>query len=95
MELEQEPIQIHIDRFGRVVIPQHLREALHLTPGKKLEVAMQSDQTIVLKVIAEDVPVTDKEGWLVVDTQAPEADIVSSIKSDRQKRDKKLGGSSD
>jgi len=39
---------VEIDKAGRIVVPKHLRDALHLTPGTKLTVERSGD-TLVLE----------------------------------------------
>jgi AbrB family looped-hinge helix DNA binding protein len=39
---------VEIDKAGRIVVPKHLRDALHLTPGTKLTVERAGD-TLVLE----------------------------------------------
>jgi len=39
---------VEIDKAGRIVVPKHLRDALHLTPGTKLTLERAGD-TLVLE----------------------------------------------
>jgi len=82
-----------IDRFGRVVIPYEIREALNLKPGTGLEVYHESEDRIILRVVVEKPLVTDRNGWLVVDDAADEAeDTVEGIRKDHESRDQKNAG---
>ena len=83
-----------VDKFGRVVIPQEVREALHLRAGQKLTVAMETNHAIVLKVV-EDAGVLEwEDGIPIIRSRGPKVDfdIVEMIKKDREERDRKIMG---
>lgn len=87
------PIQITIDRFGRVVIPQEVREQLGLRPGTKLEVAHETNDSIVLKVVAPKPYLKRINGVLVIaGTGKLDFDIVEAIKKGREDRNRMIMG---
>lgn len=89
---KEEPLTMTIDKFGRIVIPQQVREALHLSPGTKLEIAKETETAIVLKVVRDESVIEIRNGWPVIRCKDPAIDIVKMIKEDREERDKKLMG---
>lgn len=89
---KEEPLTMTIDKFGRVVIPQPVREALHLLPGTKLKIAQETETTVVLKVVKEEPIIELRNGWPVIRCKDPKVDIVEMIKRDREERDKKIMG---
>lgn len=88
------PLQITIDRFGRVVIPHEVRERLGLRPGMKLEVARQMEDAVVLKIVEEKPKIKWINGIMVFagTGQKEDVDIVELIKQDREERDRKISG---
>lgn len=90
---KEEPLTMTVDKFGRVVIPQEVRELLHLTPGKKLVVDRETEKELVLRVVEEEPEVVDRNGWLVIRSKAPlDFDIVELIRKGREERDLKNMG---
>ncbi len=83
------PLTLTIDKFGRVVIPREVREALHMKAGTKLEVALETDSSIVLKVIYEEPEIEYRNGWPTIKGPA-DFDIVETIKEERERRSRKI-----
>jgi AbrB family looped-hinge helix DNA binding protein len=59
-----------IDKAGRVVIPKHLRQELHLEPGDALEIETTGEQ-ITLRPVRETGPLTKEHGVWVFRTGQP------------------------
>lgn len=90
---KEEPLQITIDHFGRVVIPQEVRHRLGLRPGTRLEVAHETGDSIVLKAVAPKPYLKRINGVLVIaGTGKLNFDIVKAIKKDREDRIKHILG---
>jgi AbrB family looped-hinge helix DNA binding protein len=89
----QQNIETTIDQFGRLIIPQSVRERCYLKAGTKLEVTPETSGLILLKVIREKPDIENKEGWMVVGSKKKsekvEYDIPESIAHNRKLRDKK------
>ena len=71
-------VTLEVDKFGRVLLPKKLREALHLRPGEKLKAHLEGD---LLTVTPEPRAATLREhnGFLLVDlpeTTFLEGDLV-------------------
>lgn len=59
-------LELEVDRFGRVLIPKRIRDALNLSPGSKLTADL-SGQTLTLR--AEEARSTldfGPDGWPVI-----------------------------
>lgn len=93
---QKNPLFIHIDKLGRVVIPQAVREKLRLRPGTTLALHVQTDEEIVLKVVPEEASeprVVYREGVPVITGMGKfDVDIVELIKQDREERIQKILG---
>ncbi len=91
---EERQLTMTVDKFGRVVIPQEVRETLGLRPGTTLQVACEDSRTLVFKVVEEEPQLEWKEGVLVLCGKGPKLDfdIVDMIKKERDERDQKIGG---
>ena len=79
-----------VDRFGRVVLPKKVREALGLVPGSSLEVDAEGD-SVRLR------PVTEKASWLehsgvLVFEGVAAGDVAGTIKAQREARGRRIGG---
>lgn len=85
--------KIPIDKAGRVVIPKPLRDALHLSPGDRLEVYSSADE-ITLRPIHETAPLRKENGFWVYRTgrSLQTISIAEAIRSDREERSRRLGG---
>lgn len=81
-------IHIKIDKSGRVVIPQEVREELHLQPGTTLALELETDNSIVLKVVQEEAEIVYENGIPVFKGELlePNLDIVEFIKKNREER---------
>ena len=76
-------LHLEIDRFGRVLIPKALREALSLNAGEQLEVDLE-DGVIHLRPRARPVEVVEHHGRLVLTSPQPiTGDPVEEIRNER------------
>lgn len=76
-------LTLEIDRFGRVLLPKKLREAMHLSPGEKLHAHLEGDR-LVLAHEGPDVVLTEKEGFPVLRTRQPiTGDLVEDAREER------------
>lgn len=68
-----------VDNQGRVIIPNHIRKALNLTPGNLVEVELDDDNNIRIRATQERCAVCGKsvEG-------KHRAEITASKKSDKK-----------
>lgn len=80
--------ELEMDKFGRVVIPKKVREALNLRPGSKLRADL-SHRTFTLEAEARPYEIRyDEQGWPTVhfSQAAPlpaDFDPVRDIREDR------------
>ncbi|MFB6357047.1 MAG: AbrB/MazE/SpoVT family DNA-binding domain-containing protein [bacterium] len=81
-----------LDKLGRLVIPQEIRERLGLEPGTTFKVE-ETSEGIHLKPDVGDPCVTDREGVLVYSGSRQE-DIENAVQKHRQKRLQSFGGAS-
>ena len=84
---------IKMDRSGRVVIPQAVRERYGLLEGGvRLEIR-ESAEGIVLRPLPEEVPAErHASGWVVFRSSEGEAiDAVQEIGEDRERRNRQTG----
>jgi AbrB family looped-hinge helix DNA binding protein len=77
-----------LDRFGRIVIPKQVREDLGLAPGSVLSIEEKGDG-ILLKLVAEEPPLTYKDAVLVFTGEA-EGDLTTVLRGQREERIGKL-----
>lgn len=93
LKKEEKQLTMTVDKFGRVVIPQEVREFFHLTPGKKLVVDRETEKELVLRVVEEEPEVVERNGWWVIRSKTPlDFDIVELIRKGREERDLKNMG---
>lgn len=83
-------MQTTIDKFGRVLIPEDLRDTLGLTEGTTLSVEA-SDHQVILTPTGMESPLVRK-GHVLVFTGASEGDLRMAVRTDRMRRFGKLSG---
>lgn len=81
---------IAIDRFGRVVIPKQIRDALGLQSGTQLQVE-EKERQVVLKPVAEKPQVVLNDGILVF-TGDSAGDLASAVHVHREQRLHRMAG---
>lgn len=82
--------EIQIDKLGRVVIPNEVRKILNLLPGTKLVLHLETDDSIVLKVVEEEPATHRKDGVMVIEGELVGTDVREPVLVDRDERIKKL-----
>lgn len=85
-------IEMTIDKAGRIVIPLALRERLNLQDGTRLEICLETDDAIVLKVAHEEPPTERKQGVLSFTGKLAKTGMGSEslVKQSRDERINKL-----
>jgi AbrB family looped-hinge helix DNA binding protein len=73
-----------LDRFGRVVLPKMVREALGLVPGTALRVE-EADGAVHLRPITDHPPLGEKDGVLVFLGRAT-GDLDRAVREHRELR---------
>lgn len=73
-----------LDRFGRVVLPKRVREALGLAPGTALRVE-EAAGALHLRPLAEEPPLAEKDGVLVF-VGKPTGDLERAVREHRELR---------
>ncbi|MBI2567618.1 MAG: AbrB/MazE/SpoVT family DNA-binding domain-containing protein [Candidatus Schekmanbacteria bacterium] len=73
-----------IDRFGRIVIPKDLREALALSPGTSVSVERRGDGLVVERVHAS--PILVKKDGVLLFTGEAAGDLEQALELDRKSR---------
>jgi AbrB family looped-hinge helix DNA binding protein len=79
-----------LDKFGRIIIPKELRDALGVGPGSAFHIE-EINQEIHLKPVEGTPHLKNKNGWLVF-TGEPQADITGVIDQFRMERFKQNSG---
>ena len=77
-----------VDRFGRVVIPQKIRDDHNLGPGTQVRIEEKEDAIILIPVRGEQ-NLQWKNGVLVY-TGAPMGDLVEAVTKHRKERARSL-----
>ena len=86
------PMQrVHVDRFGRILIPKRTRKQLGLTEGAGLQLEVAGD-TIVLRPALPDGELVRERGVLVWDGRALEIDVNDLIQQTRAERIRSIVG---
>ena len=80
------PIEVHIDKTGRIVVPKKLRDDLGLAPGDNLLIDSDGEQLILRP--AEPQPTLVKKAgiWVLQGTGASDESIPDLIDREREKR---------
>jgi AbrB family looped-hinge helix DNA binding protein len=77
-----------LDKFGRIIIPKELRDALCVGPGSAFHIE-EKNHEIHLKPLEGTPHLKNKNRWLVF-TGEPQADITGAIDQFRMERFRRL-----
>jgi AbrB family looped-hinge helix DNA binding protein len=82
--------KVTLDRAGRVVLPQNLRDELHLSPGDTLDVTVHGDE-VKLRPRRSSSPLQKKQGVWVFSTGKPMAsdETAEALRDIREQRDRR------
>lgn len=80
---------VSIDKAGRVVFPQKVRERLHLEPGTVMEFEVIADKIEFRPLEENNYRILNKGGLWVVAGGEP-TEVVAAVKADRQARIEQL-----
>lgn len=90
------PLTLKIDKLGRVLIPQAVRERLGLRSGMTLKLVEKNSKAIYLEPVLETAKIIYKNGVPVVAadprTLKIKIDTVELIRRDREERDDYVAG---
>ncbi len=79
-----------LDKFGRIVIPKEIRDALGLRPGSSFQIE-EKNQGIILKPVEGTPHIKKENGWLIF-TGELQGDIANLIDDARKERFDHLSG---
>lgn len=91
-------METKLDKFGRIVIPKPVREALALEAGDELELHIEVDErgrrSLSLKPSNVEAPFKTKGDVIVFTGKLtdPDIDVVEHIRKARNERTRKLSG---
>ena len=77
--------QLTLDPSGHILIPPAIRNRLGLRPGMIFVVEERDNKELVLRLQDEEPPLVDKDGVLVVQSQAV-GDIANAVRQERYAR---------
>jgi len=77
--------QLTLDSSGHILIPPAIRTRLGLAPGMTFVVEERDNKELVLRLQDEEPPIVDKDGVLVVQSQAI-GDIANAVRRERDAR---------
>jgi len=83
MELNMET---QIDKFGRIVLPKKLRDALDLRPGTKVRLIRKGRSIVLSAATAKSALVLEHGRWVYARELEPGFDFVTFINSERERR---------
>ena len=80
-----------LDKYGRIIIPKKLRDAIGLKPGSILHLEVNNQEILLKPVDGAGQYLTDEDGWLVY-TGGINEDVSSVISDLRESRNRDLSG---
>jgi len=83
-------VKTSIDKFGRVVVPKQMRQRHGLLPGTEI-IVEDTDEAIVLKPIADQSGLVEKDGLMVFRGRAM-GDLDAAMHGQRTDRLRTAGG---
>ena len=79
-----------VDSFGRLLIPQEIRKALHWGPGVKVGLSLDEPNRVILTTVEEEPVLKAKNGWIVVGSQEEKTlsnkDVTEALSKSREQR---------
>jgi AbrB family looped-hinge helix DNA binding protein len=81
---------LHVDKAGRVVLPQAVRRQFHLTAGDRLDLEVVSDG-IFLRSHSRQAGLVEEKGLLVHNGE-PDGDLLGVVELVRSGRDESVSG---
>jgi AbrB family looped-hinge helix DNA binding protein len=87
---------IKMDRSGRIVIPQDVRDRYGLLEGAARLEVRESAEGIILRPLPEEIPADrHSSGWIVFrSSQEEDSDPVHAVEEERERRHRELRGDS-
>jgi bifunctional DNA-binding transcriptional regulator/antitoxin component of YhaV-PrlF toxin-antitoxin module len=82
-------ITLEVDKFGRVLLPKRLREALHIGPGGKLHAHLDGERLTVTPE-SREATVRMENGFPLIDLPSGAAFIGDPVAEARAERDREL-----
>jgi AbrB family looped-hinge helix DNA binding protein len=82
--------RLKIDAAGRIVLPRPVRRQFHLESGSILNLEIERD-AIVLRPMTHEATLVEENGLLVHEGE-PSGDLLKSVESARQRRDRDVSG---
>lgn len=85
-------IELEMDKFGRVLIPKKVRQALNITPGSKIRGEIEDGKLHLESAQAGYTIVREKDGWPVIHfhDSAPWPEDYDPVKEARDERTAQL-----
>jgi AbrB family looped-hinge helix DNA binding protein len=93
MAREADVMETTLDEFGKILIPEQIRQDLGIRPGAVLRIE-ELDSGILLRPEASETedPYLVRKGGVLVFTGQAEGDLEASVQRDREERDTKVAG---
>jgi len=90
------PMQLTVDKAGRIVLPKPLRDELNLSPGDSLEV-QAADEQIILRPVRSASPLEKERGVWVFRTgeELRTSTVDETLQQIRQERNRNALGQAD
>ncbi|MFW6163465.1 MAG: AbrB/MazE/SpoVT family DNA-binding domain-containing protein [Planctomycetota bacterium] len=79
-----------LDKFGRIVIPKPIRDALGLEPGTELDIAQENGAINIRPTVLS--PQVKRKGHILVFTGKAEGDLLDAVRKQREERARKVAG---
>ena len=78
-------IEVSIDNYGGILLPQELKNRLGLLPGMTMVVEEDDEERVCLRVRTESPELVDKQGIIVVRAESSE-DLTNVTRHARDRR---------
>jgi AbrB family looped-hinge helix DNA binding protein len=93
MAVEVDVMETTLDEFGKILIPEQIRQDLGIRPGTVLRIE-ELDSGILLRpeVSETEDPYLIRKGGVLVFTGQAEDDLEAAVQRDRDERDTRVAG---